>query len=270
MWRIIKFIWTRYKIFFIIIFLIFTTLFFANNSKTGFTSKVQSIFYNSIRQVLKYETSILEEINTCLFKINLIVNHTEKLKNLLETNKILEAELTRLKFIELEYNSLKKLVAHNDFYLNNIVFASTISSSDNIFKKLLIIEPQKISDVIIGNIVINDKGMIGRIIDKNSHTAEVMSITDINSKIPAITGTSHFKIIAAGNGSERLDIQYLTDYTAIINEEYVYTSGDDKFLPPGIIIGQITVQNNKVQIIPLAKWYDSYFVQIITKIYNES
>ena len=61
----------------------------------------------------------------------------------------------------------------------------------------------------IGNAVINNWGMIGRVIEVGKKSARVLLVTDINSQIPVYFEKSKHKAIVIGNNSDLLEVKYL-------------------------------------------------------------
>jgi len=115
-----------------------------------------------------------------------------------------------------------------------------------------------------GLIVINEDGVVGRIMEVGTNTSRVLLITDINSRIPVVTGEANELAIAVGNNGPLLQLLYLPEGSKIKIGEEVYTSGDGQFFPPGLLIGYIESINDKSVIVrPAVDWGRLVYVSVV-------
>jgi len=116
-----------------------------------------------------------------------------------------------------------------------------------------------------GQVVINDEGLVGRIIDTGRKTARLLLITDVNSRIPIITEKTHERAIIAGTGIQNLTLLYLPEDSKAAIGEMVLTSGDGALFPPGLPIGKIIARQDKVITVqPIVNLNRLEFVMILS------
>ena len=112
--------------------------------------------------------------------------------------------------------------------------------------------------------VVNDAGLVGRVIDTGETSARVLLLTDINSRIPVMTETSRERAIAAGDNSNLLSLQYLPDDSKVKVGEKIVTTSDGGVLPPGLAVGVVTqTEGGRMQVKPLVDWQRLEYVTIV-------
>ncbi len=115
-----------------------------------------------------------------------------------------------------------------------------------------------------GQIVMNEEGVVGRIIEVGENTSRVLLITDINSRIPVVTGDVGELAIAAGNNGSLLQLIYLPEGSKVKLGEEVYTSGDGQFFPHGLLIGYAESAGDKNMVVrPAVNWGRLVYVSVV-------
>jgi rod shape-determining protein MreC len=88
--------------------------------------------------------------------------------------------------------------------------------------------------------VINDKGLLGRVISVGNNSARILLLSDINSRVPVVTEHTQEKGILAGNNTDFPTLAYLPTTSEITVGERIVTSGDGGIFPAGIAVGVVT------------------------------
>lgn len=115
-----------------------------------------------------------------------------------------------------------------------------------------------------GQIVMNEEGVVGRIVEVGENTSRVLLVTDINSRIPVVTGDTGELAIAAGNNGPLLQLIYLPEGSKVKPGEEVYTSGDGQFFPHGLLIGYIeSVGDKSMAVRPAVNWGRLIYVSVV-------
>jgi rod shape-determining protein MreC len=71
------------------------------------------------------------------------------------------------------------------------------------------------------------------------HSARVLLISDINSRLPVLVGESGTRAIMAGDNGARPRLLYLSAKTAVAPGDKVVTSGDADAFPVGLPVGRV-------------------------------
>jgi rod shape-determining protein MreC len=112
--------------------------------------------------------------------------------------------------------------------------------------------------------VINENGLIGRVVEAGASSARVLLLGDINSRIPVMAEHAHEKSILIGNNSDLPSLAYLSADSKIQVGERIVTSGDGGIFPEGIPVGVVTaVSGGKVHVQPFADMARAAYVSVI-------
>lgn len=90
-----------------------------------------------------------------------------------------------------------------------------------------------------GQAVVDDKGLLGRVIGVGKRSSRVLLLNDINSRIPVIVEGANLKAILVGDNSDRPTLEYLPLGSRLTAGARVVTTADGAALPPGIAIGVV-------------------------------
>ncbi|UAT43089.1 rod shape-determining protein MreC [Anaplasmataceae bacterium AB001_6] len=145
----------------------------------------------------------------------------------------------------IEENNLLRQSMHfiNNYSIkNNFEYVSTksIGGVENDIAHYIMIPVGKKNGITNNSVVIDSKGLVGKVIRVNDNISQVLCITDVNFRTSAFFRNSRNSSLVSGNGKDGLIISYLkeTDKTIIPNEE-VETLGIYKDVPSEIVIGRV-------------------------------
>jgi rod shape-determining protein MreC len=126
----------------------------------------------------------------------------------------------------------------------------------------MLIETQNHPAIAPRHIVTAHYAMVGRILSVQSVGAEVLLITDKASRVPVIGEMSHKTALLQGTNGQSLEMRYTHEAT-FMHGELLLTTGDDSFLPAGIPVAKIVIQNGNTSAVPLYHPKDIDFVQVL-------
>ena len=194
--------------------------------------------YFAVKNVFEY---MFDSINNYLIHIkdiNVINN------NLVKQNFNLQSQLFDAKVLERDNNELKKILnlVSTKNKTSYTVAKINIISDSGFVNKIEIKSNEFIRD---NDLVLDgDANLIGKVINSNENTAEILLVNDSNFKIGAILEESMNKVIVSGNGTRFLDVSYFFGKEFnVVDGEKVITSNDGNVNQSGINIG--TVRKNK-------------------------
>ena len=90
-----------------------------------------------------------------------------------------------------------------------------------------------------GQIVLDDRGLVGRITELGSRTARVLLLTDLNSRVPVTLEGSRGRAILAGANTGRPRLTHWPDGTPPVEGERVVTSAEAGAFPAGLPVGTV-------------------------------
>jgi rod shape-determining protein MreC len=174
------------------------------------------------------------------------VRHAQELQeqNVLYRQEIerLQAEMVRLRELELENDDLRRLLGlRQQFGQGELVPVRVIGRDPLPFAQVLIIDGGSEQGLREDLPVLTWRGLVGRVIAVESRTAKVLLVTDASSSIsgrvqnPASRATG----VVRGRNDEWLVMQYLPQGEPVRTGDLVITSGLGGVFPPGMPIGKV-------------------------------
>ena len=173
--------------------------------------------------------------------------------NLFEENIKLKNENIKLKeqiydpdFLIFENNQLRQLLDEQVASSTNLVSARVMFDKQSPYLNSFIINSGSNKKIKKGMAVLDGKKFIGRIVDVNFFSSRVLLVTDLNSKIPVLIEPSGNQAILSGRGTNEPTLEYLPKNHKIQSGNKVYTSGKEGIFAPGIPIGKVRMDDEKV------------------------
>lgn len=117
--------------------------------------------------------------------------------------------------------------------------ARVIADTSGPFVRTVLVNAGKMQSVEKGQAVVDDRGLLGRIIGTGNRSSRVLLLSDLNSRIPVIVEGENLKAILVGDNSDMPTLEYLPSGTRIAAGARVVTTSDGAAFPPGIAIGTI-------------------------------
>ena len=197
--------------------------------------KATSLPFNAIELLQKKENLEIEKIEIERSFLNLQI----------EKANIANLELSNFKqainFLKLEKFSL--------IFFSPKYYSSTGLLTDVIFNA----NAQEVQGVKVNSAVISSGGLYGRVANINKDNISIISIFNLNSRIPVYTKSSNIYGLASGSGFE-IYLTYPNDtFANLIDGEEVWTSGENGLIISEIPLGTLKKVDEKYTIIPFVK-----------------
>lgn len=216
-----------------------------------------------ISVVVGLSESIFEKVN--LIKSKLIYfrdleSENIKLKFELAQLKRLEDSLYQIRAENIALKSLLKVIS--DIKSEVKITARLLSVSNNPISKIALIGAGVKDGIILDQLVLDERGLVGRVVEVSENYAKVMTINDARSRIPVVTSRSAKRGVLAVNG-DNMHILYLDDMVNLDHGEHVLTSGDGKIYPPGLLVATISSNiSGEVKLLPVMDLENARFVTV--------
>ncbi|MEO0399713.1 MAG: rod shape-determining protein MreC [Pseudomonadota bacterium] len=166
----------------------------------------------------------------------------------LEQNKALREEISDLRQWEQEARDLREVIAAYEtlgFYhpapSPEPVNAAVVGESNDAFTHTMIVNAGRDEAVLPGQAVVDDRGLVGRIVHSSKNAARVLLLTDVQSSVPVYLENSEIEGILVGQTGARPAISFTRydDLENIVVGDRVVTSGAGGALPRGLPVGVI-------------------------------
>ena len=150
------------------------------------------------------------------------------------------AQLLQLQALQLENQQLRNLAAlpiRNEFtsQLVEVIYAER-----DVFKRKVLINKGADADVRIGQVVMDDIGIVGQITRVYPWLSEVTLITEKDHAVPVQVLRNGLRTIVFGAGdTSQLSLRYMPVSADIQNDDVLVTSGIDGIYPPGLPVARV-------------------------------
>jgi rod shape-determining protein MreC len=134
---------------------------------------------------------------------------------------------------------LQELLRFQQHYVASTVAAQVIGTSGTDQSRVLYIDKGSKDGLKVDQAVITPDGIVGKLRDVSSNTAQVLVINDQSSGAGVLLATTRIRAILHGSQGGRIVISNLTPDERIKPGEQVLTSGGDQVYPRGLAVGTI-------------------------------
>ena len=204
-------------------------------------------------KMVSYVYDFFYEIATIRKQNVNLVNENKKLKLLKDKYEALEVENKLLTDLlnfatlpDVQYITAKVVVEESDAFSQSIV--AYIGNND----------------VRKGDVVLSDKGVVGRVESVGLSYAKIITLADINSKIPVVIEKNRVRGILSGNNTPFPKLSFVPLDAEIMVGDKVVTSGVSGVFPAGLPIGQVmSVSKHEIKIKPFALLEKLEYVKIV-------
>ena len=144
------------------------------------------------------------------------------------------------------------------------IFARVLIDRESPYLKSVVLNRGSKDNVRIGMAIMDRNYLVGQIIEVNYSNSRALLLSDLNSKIPVIIQPPFLQAVASGTGKDHGIIEYTKDEykeNQIGNEAVVYTSGLGGIFKPGIPVGKI--KNNSEKLNFFSDFGQLRFVKIV-------
>ncbi|MDO1558227.1 rod shape-determining protein MreC [Brevundimonas sp. 2R-24] len=117
------------------------------------------------------------------------------------------------------------------------VHARSVSESRGAFVNARLIDVGSRRGVKIGNPVINEHGLVGRVVGTTPSVSRVLLLTDVASRTPVLVDRTDARAILTGDGSGNPRLEFIRGQDAVRVGDRILSSGDGGSFPRGLPIG---------------------------------
>jgi len=118
-----------------------------------------------------------------------------------------------------------------------MVFARTVVDARGPFSNSRLADAGADRQVVEGNPVLGQRGLVGRIVGVDAHASRIMLLTDVQSRTPVLVARTNGRAILTGDGGPNPALAYLRTHDPLKDGDRILTSGDGGVLPRGLPVG---------------------------------
>ena len=162
------------------------------------------------------------------------VSENRRLRAELEEVADLRQEVTRLQDINARYVDLLGLRTDPPIPM---VSARVVSDSRGPFANTRLANAGRERKVQVGNPVMTEYGLVGRVVGVTRGASRILMLTDIASRTPVMVDRTNARAILAGDGGPNPKLEYLRGHDPVKAGDRIVTSGDGGLMPRGLPVG---------------------------------
>ena len=233
--------------------------------------KIDAVLIDRMRaEVTNAVAPILQALSQPIATVSGGVENLKDLALIRQQNEQLKLENARLhqwqmvaRKLQAENAALQALVGsvgeHKPKFISARVIAGTLGS----FSNTMVVNAGSAQGLRKGQAVLSEAGLVGRIAEVANHSARVLLLTDINSRVPVVVQSTRVRSIMAGNNTGRPRLIHLPPNARVTPSERVVTSGHGGAFPPGLPIGVVAaVSDGGIEIQMFSEYHRLEFVRI--------
>lgn len=185
-------------------------------------------------------------------------------QNLKEENKKLLNMYDRMKVLEVENKLLANLLNYVAPPEAKFVTARIIAEEGDAFSHSVIAYTGNGDAVKKGQVVLSDRGVVGRVDKVGNMYSKILLITDINSRVPVMVEKNRVRGILAGDNTSIPKMVFIPLDAELNIGDRIVTSGVAGVFPAGLPVGTVAaIDKNNVTIKPYSNLDSLEYVRIV-------
>ncbi len=164
----------------------------------------------------------------------------EENQRLREENARLRTNLTELAELQRKTQRYEELLKVQPDEKITFVAARVIADATGPFVRTVLVNAGREQGLAKGQAVVDERGLLGRVITTGNRSARVLLLTDLNSRVPVLIEGSNLKAIMVGDNSGHPTLEYLPPGSRIKEGARIVTTPDGGVFPPGVVVGIVS------------------------------
>ena len=233
----------------VLLFLSAFVLMLINKTDTAIIEKTSSVATDVVSpmiDVLVIPARAIADVYDYLKELKQIHQENQELRQ--ENRKLLQIK-DRAQALEVENQILARLLNYVTPPEAKFITARVIAEEGDAFSHSLIAYTGEIEGVRKGQVVLSNRGVVGRIEQVGKLYSKIILITDINSKIPVMVERTRVRGILTGDNTLTPKMVFIPLEAELTVGDRIVTSGVAGVFPAGLPIGKISsIEKNNVKI----------------------
>ncbi|MCE2927314.1 MAG: rod shape-determining protein MreC [Rickettsiales bacterium] len=169
------------------------------------------------------------------------------------------------KDMQQENEALRRLLHVVPQPSRSFVSARVVSDVGGPYGHAVLIQSADTLSISKNQAVMNDRGLVGRVVDVGRNSARVLLLSDINSRVPVLLERTREKAILAGSNDGLPSLLYLAVNTQVAIGDRLVTSGDGGVFPAGVPVGVVSANLSGVlKVEPFVQPSKLEYVSVVT------
>ena len=150
------------------------------------------------------------------------------------------AQLAQLQAIQSEDTQLRTLLELKQRVDYPMQLAEIVYVERDIFKRKLIVDKGSQANVLAGQVVVDDNGVVGQVTRVYPWLSEVTLVTDKDHAVPIQLVRNGLRAVVFGSGDiSEMSLRYMPVSSDIVEGDVLVTSGIDGLYPPNLPVARV-------------------------------
>jgi rod shape-determining protein MreC len=200
------------------------------------------VYLNSLVSPLQYLANLPGElINASLTRLSSHEQLLDENAQLTLQATLMSQELQRMVFLKEENIRLRRLLNSPSKQNTRKEVAELMAVDNNPYSHQIVINKGALNGVYEGQAVLDEKGVVGQIMQVSSTNSRVLLIADITHAIPVRVARNNLRLVVSGSGSlDELHIQHVSHSADLQVGDLLLSSGLGRVFPEGYPVAEIT------------------------------
>lgn len=232
-----------------------------------------SVFKKAREGVIDAAAPVLELVSGPIAYVNDLFGYVGDYFHVLEENEALREENAELRQWMDEALELRTIISAYEGLQTyqappeaQPIDAFVIGEANDAFSRSMIVNAGRARNVETGQAVVDENGLVGRVVHTGANASRVLLLTDIQSRVPVYVEGADIEGILTGNTRKKpvISVTVGADDVSVAPGQRVLTSGAGGVLPRGLPVGIVDRRNGEDIVIGLyADYVRTRMVRII-------
>lgn len=232
-----------------------------------------SVFKKARETVIDAAAPVLELLARPIALVQSVVGSVRDYFHVLEENEALREENAELRQWMNEALALREILSRYERLQNYYkplgaapIDAFVVGESNDAFVHSMIVNAGRNDGVARGQAVVDDFGLVGRIVDAGGSASRILLLTDVQSRVPVYVEEADIEGILVGRTKARPAISFVesSEPAEFSPGQRVLTSGAGGTLPRGLPVGVVVAEREGEAIVDLyANYARARLVRVI-------
>lgn len=233
-------------------------------TQSGVVERARAVVADAVAPMLDFASRpISSTVDTLESAQNLMALAKENAE-LREANRRLRSWQAVAYRLEAENGALRDLLRMAPDPSSRYITARVVADNGGTFVRSVLVSAGQRDGVVQGQAAVTGEGLAGRVAQVGTRAAQVLLITDMNSRIPVMLAHSRERAVLAGNNTNRPALLYLGPRSQVEPGDRILTSGDGGVFPAGLPVGVVAAsEDGKVRVQPFVDWDRMEYLRLI-------
>lgn len=232
--------------------------------QSGVVQAARSTVADAVAPILDFASRPISGTVDTLESVQNLMALAQENADLREANRRLRSWQAVAYRLEAENGALRDLLRMAPDPHSSYVTARVVADNGGAFVRSVLVNAGRGRGVVQGQAAVTGEGLAGRVAQVGARSAQVLLITDMNSRIPVMLAHSRERAVLAGNNTNRPALLYLGPRNQVEPGNRILTSGDGGVFPAGLPVGVVAAsEDGKVRVQPFVDWDRMEYLRLI-------